>query len=501
MLLCISASPSVVIELPKTITDFKDKANTQYASGQYAEALEFYSFAIDTLKQERTDNLELDKCYKSNLSILYNNRASCKLKICDYKSSIADCDSGLELLNNLSNLIDPNEIKNRKVKLMVKKANAYEILEKFKDAFSQYEELMKLDHTNQNVQRDFNRIRQILKDSGDFEKMRNSSNASASSPAKIVREKSIETTDNKAQASIADLYADYKNKGNEYVRKSEFQYAVGFYTKCVDLDKENVIGYLNRSLCYVKLNQADLAIQDCTFVLERDPTNVKALYRRASANKLKTSYELVAKDLKEVLRLEPNNEIAAKELKEISSLLAKTNPNKVLITEVESKPEPVPKNLKNTQIKAEPVVEKRPETKKIEAGNSKQEPAPQKPVTFSQITNGYEFLQGWNKISPKDIASYGRLLEIIDPRNLPGFIGNKLDDEMLNRLIKAIHKLNAENTDFNGVLYLKYLSMTQRCSVTKLFIDSEYLNVVKEVVMSKGSNAEDVEVVRKAFEI
>ena len=45
---------SVKIELPKNILDFKDKANTQFASGQYSDALEFYSFAIDALRSEKT---------------------------------------------------------------------------------------------------------------------------------------------------------------------------------------------------------------------------------------------------------------------------------------------------------------------------------------------------------------------------------------------------------------------------------------------------------------
>lgn len=488
----VEETPVVLIELPKNVTDFKDKANTQYASGQYADALEFYTFAIDALKQEKTNNIELDKCYKTNLSILYNNRASCKLKICDYRSSIGDCDSGLELLNALSNLVDQADIKSRRVKLMSKKAQAYEMLEKFKDAFFQYEELMKVDHANQNIQRDFNRVRQILKDTGEFDKIRNKK----ASP--LVREKSIETKQPQ-QVSKTELYAEYKNKGNDYVKKSEYQYAVGFYTKCVDLDKDNVVGYLNRALCYVKLNQAELAIQDCTFVLERDAKNVKALYRRASANKLKKNYELVAKDLKDLLHLEPNNEIAAKELKEVNSLLAK-NPKKVLITEVESKPE------KTAPIKSEPakrpVEQKKPEVKKT---TQVQPVKPPTSVTFGKITNGYEFLQNWNKISPKDIDSYARLLLTIEAKDLPGFIGSKLDDEMLNRIIKSIGKLSAESetkAEFSGALYLRHLSLSKRFDVTKLFLDQEYLSMVKQIISTKESNsAEDVEFVKKAFDI
>ncbi len=44
----------VKIELPKRVVDFKDKANAQYASGQYSDALEFYTFAVDALTAEKT---------------------------------------------------------------------------------------------------------------------------------------------------------------------------------------------------------------------------------------------------------------------------------------------------------------------------------------------------------------------------------------------------------------------------------------------------------------
>lgn len=67
----IAPVESVTIELPKSIIDFKDKANTQFANGQYSDAFEFYSFAIDALKSEKTSNfiLKVLLCLTENYAI------------------------------------------------------------------------------------------------------------------------------------------------------------------------------------------------------------------------------------------------------------------------------------------------------------------------------------------------------------------------------------------------------------------------------------------------
>lgn len=49
-----------------------------------------------------------------------------------------------------------------------------------------------------------------------------------------------------------------------------------------------------RALCYLNLKQYKEAVQDCTEALRLDPTNVKALYRRAQALKeLKVSQKFL----------------------------------------------------------------------------------------------------------------------------------------------------------------------------------------------------------------
>ncbi len=90
------------------------------------------------------------------------------------------------------------------------------------------------------------------------------------------------------------------------------------------------MAYLNRSLCYIKCNNADLALEDSNFVLKKDKTNVKALFRRAISYKMKLNYDLAIEDLKMLVSLEKNNQIAIQELEEIKKLKSDASKSKVL---------------------------------------------------------------------------------------------------------------------------------------------------------------------------
>ncbi len=371
-------------------------------------------------------------------------------------------------------------------------------MEKFKEAFLECEKLMKIDHTNQNVQTAFNRLRNILKETGQFDNLRSQTN-------KPVKEEHVK--EQPVKEDLTAIYNDLKAKGNDYVKKGEYNYAVGFYTKCIELDADNTVGYLNRSLCYVKLNQADMAIADSGFVLDREPNNVKALYRRASAYKIKKNYELVEADLKKLLNLEANNLIAAKEYKEICEILtrAEEDKKKELVRQKEMI-EAKLKSLEEDMAREKKNFKEKEMAKDVEKVNetvvTKEKLA--SPVTFNKISNGYEFLQGWNSVNPKDIDSYGRLLMSMSPKDLPVFIGSKLDDEMLSRLIKAIHRLknNKEQAEgFDAVQYLNCLTKTQRFNVTKLFVDKEDVKLIQEVLKRADSDPDVSESVRKAFDL
>ena len=87
--------------------------------------------------------------------------------------------------------------------------------------------------------------------------------------------------------------------------------------------------------------------------------------------------------------------------------------------------------------------------------------------------------------------SYAQLVANVEPTYLPKFIGSKLDNEMLSKLVKAFHMLvfDAESCKHLGsksvVDYLKALTQTQRFNVVKLFMDKELKSLVKNLMESK----------------
>ena len=78
-----------------------------------------------------------------------------------------------------------------------------------------------------------------------------------------------------------------KSKGNEHFVKKEFQLAVEFYTKALQINNENAILYTNRSAAYLELGQYSLAFEDSERAIQLNPKFTKSYFRKSSAvNKL-----------------------------------------------------------------------------------------------------------------------------------------------------------------------------------------------------------------------
>ena len=429
------------------------------------------------------------------MSVFYNNRATCYQKIGDFKSCLKDCDSALYIINQTTDLVDDN--KNLRLKLISKKANSFEMLEKFIEAFKEYETVMKLDSSFKDTQLSYNRLRKILSVTGELNKLRS---LKANETSSITEQQVEKVNGQKPEEKIIDkikLYEEFKSKGNDFVKNNDFLKACEFYTNCIEIDNENPVAFLNRSLCYIKLNKPDEAIVDSSYVLSKENLNVKALFRRASANRFKGNFELVEMDLKELLRIEPNNQIAIKEMESIKPLIHKKEPNKVLIKKVDE-----PKvELKNNTIinkNIDPVTQSK----------STIAPKSNKVYQFSKITNAYEFMQAWNSINPREIDPYALLLSKIDPNDLSKLIGSKLDDEMLSKIIKAIYKLEFDSQLTNTIVnekfktedYLRSLSKSSRFNVTKLFMDNEQKKMVKDILEIK-TEISDLKILKKLYDL
>jgi stress-induced-phosphoprotein 1 len=107
----------------------------------------------------------------------------------------------------------------------------------------------------------------------------------------------------KASLSGAELH---KEKGDELYKNAQFEAAVAEYTKCINAKPDNELlikALSNRAACNKQISHFDGTIEDCSAVLELDPSNVKALIRRAQAFEGVERYRFALQDVKAVLAM------------------------------------------------------------------------------------------------------------------------------------------------------------------------------------------------------
>ncbi|EFO91456.1 CRE-SGT-1 protein [Caenorhabditis remanei] len=116
-----------------------------------------------------------------------------------------------------------------------------------------------------------------------------------------------------------------KEEGNDLMKASQFDAAVQKYNAAIKLNRDPVY-FCNRAAAYCRLEQYDLAIQDCRTALALDPTYSKAWGRMGLAYSCQNRYEHAAEAYKKALELEPHQEsyknnlkIAEDKLKELES--------------------------------------------------------------------------------------------------------------------------------------------------------------------------------------
>mmetsp|Transcript_23207 Transcript_23207/g.38703 ORF Transcript_23207/g.38703 Transcript_23207/m.38703 type:complete len:268 (+) Transcript_23207:52-855(+) len=104
-----------------------------------------------------------------------------------------------------------------------------------------------------------------------------------------------------------------KEEGNEYFRSKDFDEALEYYSRAIELCpdeeeyKENLSTfYGNRSAAYFSLEEYEYVIEDCSAALELKPGYVKVLARRMLAHEKLEKYEEALEDAKLVQDNDPS---------------------------------------------------------------------------------------------------------------------------------------------------------------------------------------------------
>ncbi|XP_026718135.1 mitochondrial import receptor subunit TOM34 [Athene cunicularia] len=217
------------------------------------------------------------------------------------------------------------------IKPLLRRAAAYEALERYPLAYVDYKTALQVDCSVQAAHDGVNRMTKALleKDGVNWRQKlppiptvpisaqtRWSIPSAAvpganTPPATALQGQSDQTTAGMERARTL------KEEGNELVKKGNHKKAVEKYSESLKLNQECAT-YTNRALCYLALKQYKEAVQDCSEALRLDPKNVKALYRRAQALKELKDYKSSIADIKSLLKAEPKNTAALRLLQELN---------------------------------------------------------------------------------------------------------------------------------------------------------------------------------------
>ncbi|XP_047455711.1 sperm-associated antigen 1-like [Mugil cephalus] len=435
--------------LPPPLSRLKNEGNLLFKNGQFADALDKYSQAIQGYTDSGIDSPD-------DLCILYSNRAACYLKDGNSQDCIQDCTRALEL--------QPYSLKP-----LLRRAMAYESLERYRKAYVDYKTVLQIDIGVQAAHDSVNRITRMLieQDGPDWrEKLPDIPLVPLSAqqhrreepPSAEVLQARAEKAARDAERKMEVRFSSLKQEGNDFVKKGQYQDALGKYTECLKLKPEECAIYTNRALCYVKLERFSEAKQDCDAALKLEPTNKKAFYRRALANKGLKDYLACSSDLQEVLQQDPNVKEAEQELEEVTALLrqslATASPAKtrktVPITEVEDEEDgtPVP-NSGSGGSGADVSINLKP-------------------------TNAYDFGQSLNAARCSgNTAAGAEILASTAPEMLPQFLNTQLDGHTISFIMQALDSHLLEKNPNLVYQHLSHLHTTDRFSVVLMLLEKE----------------------------
>ncbi|XP_072459496.1 sperm-associated antigen 1 [Notamacropus eugenii] len=357
----------------------KEKGNEAFSSGDYEEAVTYYTRSISV----------------SPTVAAYNNRAQAEIKLKNWNNALQDCEKVLEL--------EPGNLK-----AFMRRATAYKHQNKYHEAIEDLKKVLNIEPDNviakkilSEVEKDLNKSqlesapktkgkRMVIKeieDSEDEDGKRSGEHENGSGDkktgvsvggeqrsdqpemgnvqkkfpgkangkkrrggaaeghhSKAAREPGgevnghlgrVEPAGGSAAArevsgpGSAPAAADLRSQGNELFRSGQFGEAVLKYSQAVEglrasgsenADELSVL-YSNRAACYLKEGNCSGCVEDCNRALELQPFSIKPLLRRAVAYETMEQYRKAYVDYKTVLQIDNRIQAANDSINRITRTL------------------------------------------------------------------------------------------------------------------------------------------------------------------------------------
>lgn len=133
------------------------------------------------------------------------------------------------------------------------------------------------------------------------------------------------TTDASEQSSSSSPAQAVKQEGNDLFKAGDFAGALEKYTKALSIvdSGEKAVLLNNRAAANLKLHRYEEALKDASEVLELNPSDVKALFRRSQAYEALGKVDEAFKDARKILQIDPKNSAVQQCLRRLSQAIDK----------------------------------------------------------------------------------------------------------------------------------------------------------------------------------
>uniref|UniRef100_A0A8C1N1R6 Sperm associated antigen 1b n=1 Tax=Cyprinus carpio TaxID=7962 RepID=A0A8C1N1R6_CYPCA len=349
----------------------KDKGNGAFRSGDYEEAVVYYSRSLSLAPSVAA----------------LNNRAQAHIRLQHWSTALSDCDAVLQL--------EPGN-----VKALLRRATAHKHLGHQQHSHADLRAVLLIEPHNATADTHTTTL-----------------NTQQQVHTHTHRKHNVHYKTNRCFCCRGfPEFELLKHDGNALVRSGCYQEAVDRYTGCLQLKPHECAVYTNRALCYIKLQRFTEARHDCDSALQLQPTNKKAFYRRALANKGLKDYAACRSDLQQVLCLDASVTEVEQLLMEVTQLMTHSRGSSgtrrtITITE------------------------------------------------FGQVLG--------SAVSGGDLLTCAELLRSVAPERLPRLISTQLDGHTLGFIIRALNTHLLHTHPELVFLHLQQLHTAHRLTVSK----------------------------------